>query len=125
MEMPARRKQVPAQRKQLPVRDKTYSWILSPEVGMNCFESPDADQTVTKLWEVEKLTTFHDAELAQATKEINAILTRVEASNKDPELTLSFIRFQNRHFLVWARYGAVGPHDDEATIRKTLRVKGT
>jgi hypothetical protein len=109
----------------MPVRKKTYSWILSPELGMNCFQSPNADQTVTKLWEVEKLSAFHDAELAQATKEINAILSNVEAGNKDPGLTLSFIRFQNRHFLVWARYGGVGPHDDEATIRKTLRLKGT
>jgi hypothetical protein len=112
-----------ARQKQQPAQGEKYTWIWSPGFGMNCFRSPDADQTVTKLWEVEHLTTFHDAELAQATKEINAILTKLEASNKDPDRTLSFIRFQNRHFLVWARYGAIGPHDDEAMITKALGLK--
>ena len=109
----------------LPIGPTKYSWTMTADRRVKCYKSQAGGQTITSLWVLGELTPFHDAELAQATKEINAILTRVEASNKEPELTLSFIRFQNRHFLVWARYGAVGPHDDEATIRKTLRVKGT
>jgi hypothetical protein len=100
-----------------------YTWILSPEYGVLCYPYDKSEQTLTNLWEVEALTEFHDAELAQATKRINAILNKVERSNKDPERKLSFIQFQNRHFLVWAGYGAVGPHDEEKTIAKTLRLK--
>ena len=70
-----------------------------------------------------ELTGFHDAELARATKEINAILSEIEKGNKDPERELSFIQFQNRHFLVWAGHGVVGPDDDDETIQKTLRLR--
>ncbi len=41
----------------------------------------------------------------------------------DPERKLSFVQFQNRHFLVWANYGYVGPDDDEKTIAETLKLK--
>ena len=104
-------------------KGKTYSWILDPLDGMLYFESDYSYQTLTGLWEVTELSTFHDAELAKATKEINAILKRAEESNKDPERKLSFIRFHNQHFLVWARYGAVGPSDEPETIIRKLKLK--
>ncbi len=99
----------------------TYSWTLDP-TGMLCYASPDSYQTVTKFWESTELTDFHDAELAKATKEINAILGKIEKSNKDPKRKLSFIRFKNQRLLVWAEYG-VGPHDDHKTIVKALKLK--
>lgn len=99
----------------------TYSFT-SKDGKVCCFKDPAADQTLTKLWETVELTAFHDAELAQATKEINAILSEVEESNKDSKRKLSFIRFQNRQLLVWASY-AVGPHDDDESIIKALRLK--
>jgi hypothetical protein len=102
---------------------KKYTWILSPEYGILCYPHHLAQQTLTDLWEAQELTAFHDAEMAQATKQINAILSSVERRNKDPERKLSFIEFQNRHFLVWAGYGAVGPDDDDATIVKALGLK--
>jgi len=40
------------------------------------------------------------------------------------ERKLSLIEFQNRHPLVWARYGIVGQEDDDKTIRKALKLKG-
>jgi hypothetical protein len=100
-----------------------YSWIMGPKRHVYCFKSPNGDQTVSKLWEVGGFTDFHDAELGQATNEINAILSKLEKSNRDAERTLSFIQFQNRHLLVWARYGVVGPDDDEATIVRALKLK--
>jgi hypothetical protein len=75
------------------------------------------------LWEADELTDFHDAELARATREINAIVDRIQKNNKDPERNLSFIQFKNRHLLVWATYGAVTPYDDDATIIKALKLK--
>jgi hypothetical protein len=99
-----------------------YSWIISPD-GVVCYKNPTAYQTITKLWEAEELSSFHDEELARATKEINSILGELEKKNKDPERKLSFVQFQNRHFLVWANYGYVGPDDDEKTIAETLKLK--
>ena len=103
-------------------KPKTYSWT-SKDGKINCFVSESNKCTVSGLWEVNALTGFHDAELAKATKEINAILSKIEKGNKDPERELSFIQVQNRHFLVWTRSGAIGPDDDDKTIRKMLRLK--
>ncbi len=100
---------------------QTYAWVADGS-KLCCRKSPDATQTLTKFWEVEELTAFHDAELAQATRQINAILSEIEEDNKDPRRKLSFIQFRNRHFLVWAEY-RVGSQDDEETIRKMLRLK--
>jgi hypothetical protein len=103
-------------------KPKTYSWVLSPD-GMYCYVTTESYQTLTNLWETTELTAFHDAELAGATKEINAILGKLEKNNKDSKRKLSFIRFRNQHFLVWAKYGAVGLSDDDRTITKGLKLK--
>ena len=99
-----------------------YTWVIDRNNDVLCYPG-DGGQTVIKLWEVGQLTSLHDSELAAATREINAILSKIEKNNKDPERTLSFIEFQNRHLLVWARYGAVGPNDDKATVMKRLSLK--
>ena len=109
----------------VPTKPKnTYSWVIGPKTRkVYCYRSPRADQQVAGLWEAEKLTSFHDAELAKATKEINAILSKIQKGNRDPDRTLSLVLFQNRPFLVWASYEIVGPDDDEAMIMKTLGLK--
>jgi hypothetical protein len=91
--------------------------------GIECYRSPLATQTVTRLWESTELTDFHDAELANATREINAIFGGLEKKNKDPKRKLSLIEFENRLLLVWAGYDAVGPDDDEKTVVKALKLK--
>jgi hypothetical protein len=106
----------------LPNSVVTRSWIMIDN-QVRCYISPDSLQTLTNLWEATELTPFHDAELAQATKDINSILTKVQKKNKDRNRTLSFLEFNNRHFLVWAQYDAVGPHDDHKKIEKRLRLK--
>jgi hypothetical protein len=109
--------------KRQPARGRgKYSWVLEPR-GLTCFASTESYQTVSELWGAVELSAFHDGDLAQATQQINAILKGIEKNNKDPERKLSFIRFQNRHMLVWASYGAVGPDDDEATVAKALKLK--
>jgi len=89
-----------------PKLGQNYTWILSPEYGILCYPYSKPEQTLTNLWEADELTTFHDAELARATKEINRILSQVQRNSKNRERHLSLIEFQNRHFLVWASYGA-------------------
>ena len=103
---------------------KTYTWSFK-DGKINCCESPTSNCTVTKLWEAAELTAFHDAELRQATNQINAILGEITKSNKDPKRELSFIQIKDRHFLVWTRPNIVGPHDDDRTIHKMLRLKAS
>jgi hypothetical protein len=104
----------------LPLAQK-YSWSMDSS-GVYCFKSPAGYQTVKKLWEADELTSFHDAKLAQTTTQINAILSRLDKSNKDPQRSLSFIQVQNRLLLCWAKYDAIGPVDDDETIVKALKL---
>jgi len=108
-----------------PKPTETYQWLCGDQQcdTIDCFKSSWDTQTVTNLWGAKELTGFHDAALANATKRINAILGKIAKGNKDRKRKLSFIQFQNRLFLVWAGYGAVGPDDDEETIMKALRLR--
>jgi hypothetical protein len=103
----------------------TYDWICGDQRcdTIDCFKDILDHQTVTHLWEAKGLTSFHDAELAQATKKIKTILSRIEKGNKNKKRKLSFIQFQNRLLLVWAEYGVVGPYDDDKTIMKALNLR--
>lgn len=112
---------MPKKPKPKPKPETKYAFTIKDK-KVSCFKSPQGGQTVVGLWEANQ-SEFHDAELARATKEINEILRRVEKNNRDPERTLSLIEFENRHFLVWASYGTVGPSDDDKTIIKTLKLK--
>ncbi|HEX2450742.1 MAG TPA: hypothetical protein VHJ69_06365 [Gemmatimonadales bacterium] len=101
----------------------THNWVLSPDRKRVTCAKGAGGQTVSELWEAEGLTEFHDADLARATKEINAIVEKIERNNKDLNHTLSLIEFQGRHLMVWANYGAVTPDDDDNTIIKALKLK--
>lgn len=104
------------------IDQKSYSWSYSGG-KINCCTSKDSTCTVSNLWEVAELTAFHDAELQQATKEINGILQGITKASKDTNRELSFIQIKDRHFLVWVHPGIVGPDDDDKTVRKMLRLK--
>lgn len=99
-----------------------YSWIMSGNY-VYCYKHPWGGQDVAKLWETAGLSEFHDAELASATREINAILSRLERKNRSADRKLSFIEFENRYLLVWAKYGVVGPFDEPRAIVKALKLK--
>lgn len=101
---------------------KKYSWS-SKDGRITCCTSDTSTCNVSKLWEVGELTTFHDSELQQATKEINGILDGVRRSNRDRSRELNLIQVKDRHFLVWTHGGIVGPHDEDKTVRKMLRLK--
>jgi ribosomal protein S15P/S13E len=103
----------------------TYAWLCADQRcdNIDCYKSTRDSQTVCKLWTVTGLSDFHDADLAEATDKINAILNRLEQGNKDKERKLSFIKHQNRRLLVWAGYGRVGPDDDFKVIKKALKLR--
>ncbi|HXZ81131.1 MAG TPA: hypothetical protein VEG30_14475 [Terriglobales bacterium] len=104
---------------------ETYQWLCADQQCkvLECFISKWNSQSVCSLWEVNQLSAAHDAQLAEATKRINAIISRLDKGNKDRNRKLSFVQFQNRHLLVWARYGAVGPNDDPKKVIKALGLK--
>jgi len=78
---------------------KTYAWQFK-DGKVNCYKDSADTCNVTKLWEVEQVSNIHDAVLAEATKKINAILSRVESGHRDSDRLLRFIQFNNRHLLV-------------------------
>lgn len=114
-----------SRQKPKPKPTPTYSWIMSGNY-VYCYRSPWGGQDVAKLWEVEaaaQTADFHDEQLANATKEINAILSKVEKSNSDRTRKLSFIQHGSRYLLVWAKYADASAYDDRETIAKALRLK--
>src|SRR2546425_13372195 len=74
---------------------ETYYWICGdPQCDtIDCLKGDDW-QTVCKFWAVTGLSDFHDAELAGATKKINAILNRLEKGNRNKKRKLSFVKHQ-------------------------------
>src|SRR5262245_20440687 len=103
-------------------QEQKFSWFYKDD-KMHCCASETSTCTVSKLWQVRQLTTFHDVELQQATKEINDILEGVRKGNRKKDRKLCFIQVRDRHFLVWSNEGLVGPYDDDRTVRKMLRLK--
>src|SRR5579871_2230086 len=103
----------------------TFHWICGDMQckTIDCFRSPYSNQCVANLWEATEPTDFHDANLAKATKQINAILSEIEKRNRNPKRKLSIIQVENRHLLVWAAYGALGPDDKAKAVIKALRLK--
>lgn len=103
---------------------ETYAWLCADQQcnTIDCYKSSWDSQTVCKLWGASELTSFHDAELAAATKKINGIFSRLEKDNKDKKMKLSFVKFQNRLLLIWATYGVVGPYDDHKKVAKALKL---
>lgn len=105
---------------------ETYDYIFADREGntIDCFKSKANRQTVCKLWSVGALSEFHDAELADATKKINAVISRLEKGNRDRTRKLSFVQHRNQLLLVWASYGRIGPDDDFKVIKKALKLRG-
>lgn len=101
-------------------------WIPDPwdKTKIKCLKSSINDCTVTGLWQADR-SDFHDADLQNATKQINKILARIERDNRDGSRHPRLIKFQNRLMLVWVQRGhLVTSQDDDAEIAKALRIRG-
>ena len=99
---------------------KTYAWSFD-NGKMNCCESKDNTCNVAKLWE-GAASAFHDAEIQQATKEINAIIEEVERGNRDKARELRLVQIHDRHLLAWVYSDLVSSGTDQATVAKMLRL---
>lgn len=69
---------------------ETFAWVCADQQcdNIDCYKSSWDSQTVCKLWSAAALSPFHDADLAEATDKINAILKRLEAENKGKDRKL-------------------------------------
>ncbi len=71
------------------------------------------------LASAERLTDFHDSELEEATRRINAILDRIRKTNQQPERQLDFCWTPLGLFLAWSTH-TIGSDDAEKDVRKAL-----
>jgi hypothetical protein len=102
------------------------SWVYRPDTKhVVCYKSSAADcAVIDKLWEAGR-SDFHDAELQNATAEINKILNRVDRDNEDSSRHLCLINVQGRLMLVWTQHGNfVSSADVERDIARALKIKG-
>lgn len=115
------------ERKPKPPPPKKLAWTSYPcgdDICITCYPSAADSCYVTGLMESSAISSFHDAELARATVEINSILSKTEEKNEDATRRLSFISIKGRLFLVWTQCEeTVGPDDDLETIKRTLHTK--
>ena len=110
-------------KKPKPPKTRDWSWERTGD-GIWCYSSDKDLCTIVRLWEGRR-SEIHDAELQDATAEINRIIDRLERDNADTSRRLSFINFQGRLMLVWTHCGdVVSSYDDDAEIAKALKVKG-
>ncbi|MFD3546070.1 hypothetical protein ACFWUW_10705 [Streptomyces sp. NPDC058655] len=101
--------------------DQTFSWITLHGTETVCYPSPRDAQFIVAMLSPKHLTPFHDDDLAQATREINAITARVSQANSDPKREPSFISFRGKLMLVWASTEhPVGPDSSPQEIAKVL-----
>jgi hypothetical protein len=74
-----------------------WNWLIEGKI-FHCFKDQVSRQLQAKLHEPSE-TSFHDAKLMQATKDINKILDRIR--NNDPNhRTLSIIVYKDQPILV-------------------------
>ncbi len=97
-----------------------FSWMKVNGV-VHCYEHPDDLQVIAKFKEARRRSSFHDAQLARCTKEINRILDKVKRNNKNEKRELAILRTSGGLFLAWTEYGAVGPYDDNAEKRLGIK----
>jgi hypothetical protein len=102
--------------------EEKYSWV---QVGSTiiCYRHPDGWCKVRHFAEAKRLTPFHDAELAQCTKDINSLLGRVEKNNKDQKRNLSILETPKGLFLAWVEHRSISPYDEKTDIERALGLK--
>jgi hypothetical protein len=104
-------------------RGKKRSYILGTSGTVYCYPSQRGGCVIDKFWESLDAATgsFHDADMAEATLQVNAVLDRLKEA-RDPGRGLSFISVENALLLVLTEPG-IGPDDEPPVIREALGLK--
>jgi hypothetical protein len=78
---------------------------------------------VSGIVESKRLSKFHDENLQQCTKELNAILDKYSSKSKRPNKELRILDTPEGPFLSWAGTGMISSEDDADTIMEGLGIK--
>jgi len=99
----------------------TYWWVDS---NVACGRSDYDNQKVSKFAEAATLSQWHDEDLQQCTRELNATLDKYRDIRRSEFQILSFLITPKGFFLVWAiEVETVGEEDDDETIVRELGIK--
>ena len=105
-----------------PPKGPTYNWFWLAGDKYWCTKSRLDRQTVLKFAEAKTLSVFHDEDLAQCTKELNAAIKKFKDARKSEEEELSVIKTSKGLLLAWAGH-AVSDEDDDEVIAEALGIK--
>ena len=108
-----------------PKAEPSRYWIFDPwdKTRIKCLKSTINDCYVVRLWEAAR-SNIHDAELQDATDQINRILETVERQNRDRSRHASLIKFEGRLMLVWTHHDrSVGSGDPVKAVGRALKIK--
>jgi hypothetical protein len=101
-----------------------YDYFFDSTNKCWCFASNVSRCTVAAALLAGAASDFHDADLQDATLQINKILDRVGRENEDRSRHLSFIEVDGRLMLVWTHHGgATSGLDDARDIAKAFKIK--
>jgi hypothetical protein len=108
--------------KEISMAKPIRSWAIDPHDNVIvCYKSKSDRAEVARLIEARELTSVHDADLAQATKKINAVLDKLQRNNNDRNRGPALLDIGDGFFLAWVEQG-VGPEDEEEDIEEALRL---
>ena len=103
---------------------RATTWVEIPGTDIVfCAPSDDFDCFPADFVQVQRLTSFHDAELAQCTTEMNAMLRKLRESNQDPNRHLSLLGTPDGRLLLAWTQAAVSPLSEKDEIEKALGIR--
>jgi hypothetical protein len=109
---------------------RNWGWItILGRLYVVCYPSPSAQCHVIGLnadgsyglVAPKETSTFHDETLAEATKEINSILTRIVRENSEPNRGLHFIQVPNGLLLAWG-VEVADKQDEDSAVEQILGI---
>jgi hypothetical protein len=90
--------------------------------GVECY-GKGKTCAVASIVEAARLTKFHDENLQQCTRELNAILNKYSSKSERPNRELRILSTPEGPFLSWVGTRMLSPEDDAETILKGLGIE--
>ena len=97
------------------------AYVIDKQGKCICFTSDHDTCIVASLVSARTESAFHDAALAQCTKEMDALLSKARKTNKENHRELAFLITPEGLLLAWVEHG-IGAHDDEREINRALHI---
>lgn len=111
-----------AEEKPKPDAKTKLDWVMTSNGKVHCFKSETSNCFVSGLYTADQLTAFHDAQLAEVTKEINGLLERAARTRSDPTTELSLIAVGNGLMLAWTEPTETSPASPADEVVRALQI---